>query len=59
MKIVLALLFAAALLFCLFLFMAVGMAVGERAANLFGACVLVAVVVIIWSWRWFESRGER
>jgi uncharacterized membrane protein YqjE len=58
MKIALALLFAVGLLFSLFLFIAIGMAVGERAANVFGACVLVAAVMIIWSWRWFESRGE-
>jgi hypothetical protein len=58
MKIVLALAFAVALLFSLFLFMAIGMAVSERAANVFGGCVLVAVVAIIWSWRWHESKGE-
>jgi hypothetical protein len=57
--IVLALAFAAALFFSLFLYVAIGMAVGEFAANVFGTCVLAAVVIIVWTWGWLAYRGQR
>ena len=58
MKIVLALIFVVGLFFSLFLAMGIGMAVSERAANVFATCVLVAVVIIVWSGWWFSKKGE-
>ena len=46
LSILVALASAAALLCSLFLYTAIGMAVSERAANLFGTCVLVVVVLL-------------
>lgn len=52
MRVLMAVAFAIALLFCLFLYMALGMAVGSFQANMFLVSVLALAAIVYGAMRW-------